>query len=55
MGLGGIVINEQFLKFFEKNEGEDKEAKKQALIGLVTRFRDKQENMYEFVETIILQ
>lgn len=50
MGLGGIVINEQFLKFFEKNEGEDKEAKKQALIGLVTRFRDKQENMYEFVE-----
>lgn len=53
MGLGGIDINKEFLKFFDTNEGEDKEvkeAKKQALIGLVTRFRDKEENMYEFVE-----
>lgn len=42
----GIVINKEFLGFFDKNEGEDKEAKKQALIGLVTRFRDGIKSIY---------
>lgn len=50
MGLDssfGIVINQDFLNFFDTNEGEDKEAKTQELIVLVTLFRDKEENMYE--------